>query len=276
MKKKRNTNYRKSNDQRAIRRVRTATWRMARALRSVTRRRRLPKRSRLTTIQRKARLERLQEQRREEQDRVSGLRHKKLMRKKRIAARRPKRYTYANCLRDEVPVPTKSNGTTLYQTLVVGGMTAIMVTISGVGAEGVSFIVQDRWLYPVVFSISLLTRIYITAPLSRILESRLPSNRLQGTAQTIASTVLGTALSSPVTCAIVTLLFADEDSMKGYADAYLASLSATAPLSVLVSFFVVGPLAKLVFNNRIKPAGGLRMLGTLIEHTGSITRIFGF
>ena len=199
------------------------------------------------------------------------------MRKKRIADRRPKRYTYIDCLRDEVPVPTGSNGTTLYQMLMVGGMTAISVTAGGVSSDGVSFLVYDRWLYPVMFSISFLVRIYLGAPLTRrILDSRFLKRRLKGAGRNVAGTALGTAVSSPVAGAIVTLLFADAHGIKGYTEAYLTALSVSMPMSALMSLFIVGPLAKLVFNNRIKPVGGLRMLRTLGEHAASIARAFGF
>ena len=61
-----------------------------------------------------------------------------------------------------------------------------------------------------------------------------------------------------------------------YADAYLETLSTTMPISVLASLFVVGPLTKLIFNNRVKPADGLRVLKTLSDHACSFARVFGF
>ena len=48
------------------------------------------------------------------------------------------------------------------------------------------------------------------------------------------------------------------------------------PISVLASLFVVGPLTKLIFNNRVKPADGLRVLKTLSDHACSFARVFGF
>ena len=250
---------------------------LAKDLRQTIRRRRLClERRRLTTLQNTAKLRRLDCSRREERLRAASLRQKTLARKKRIAAKRPKRYTYIDCLRDEVPVPTGSNGTTLYQTLMVGGMTAVTFTASGVCNDGVSFLVYSHWLYPVMFSISFLVRIYIGGPLTRILGRRLVDGRLQGAGRNMANVALGTAVSSPVTGAITTLLFAKADSPEDYADAYLATLSTTMPISVLASLFVVGPLTKLIFNNRVKPAEGLRMLKTLSDHACSLARVFGF
>ena len=196
--------------------------------------------------------------------------------KKRIAARRPKRYTYIDCMRDEVPVPEGSNGTAIFQTLMVGGMTAVTVTVGGVSSDGVSFLVNGHWLYPVMFSISFLVRLYIGVPLTKLIGNRLIEGRLRGASRNAANVALGTAVTSPISGAIVTLLFADAHGAKGYARAYLDSLSTTIPLSVLVSFFVVGPLAKLIFNNRIKPVGGLRVMRAITDHAASIARVFGF
>lgn len=227
-------------------------------------------------LQSMAKLRRLDRERRAERLRAASLRQKTLSRKKRIAARRPRRYTYADCLRDEVPVPTGNNGTTLYQTLMVGGMTAVTFTASGVYSDGVSFLVYNHWLYPVVFSISFLVRIYIGGPLTGILGRRLVDGRLQGARRNMANVALGTAVSSPVTGAITTLLFAKVESPEDYVDAYLATLSTAMPISMLASLFVVGPLTKLIFNNRVKPADGLRMLKALSDHACSLVRVFGF
>ena len=197
-------------------------------------------------------------------------------RKTRMCARKqPERYTYIDCLRDEAPVPTGVNGTTLYQTLMVGGMTAVTFTASGVYSDGVSFLIYNHWLYPMMFSISFLVRIYIGGPLTRILERRLVGERLRGAGRNMANVALGTAALSPVTGAITTLLFAKADSLDDYADAYLETLSTTMPISVLASLFVVGPLTKLIFNNRVKPADGLHALKTLSDHACSLSRVFG-
>ena len=243
--------------------------------RTIRRRRHRLERCRLTTFQSTAKLRRLDRERRAERLRAATRGAKTLARKKRIAAKRPKQYTYIDCLRDEVPVPTGGNGTTFYQTLMVGGMTAVTFTASGVCNDGVSFLVYNHWLYPLMFSISFLVRIYIGGPLTRILERRLVGERLRGAGRNMANVALGTAVSSPITGAITTLLFAKADSPEDYADAYLATLSTAMPISMLASLFVVGPLTKLIFNNRVKPADGLHALKTLSDHACSLSRVFG-
>ena len=61
-------------------------------------------------------------------------------RKARMCARKqPERYTYIDCLRDVTPVPTGVNGTTLYQTLMVGSMVTVVTTANGVKSSGIGF-----------------------------------------------------------------------------------------------------------------------------------------
>ena len=61
-------------------------------------------------------------------------------RKTRMCARKqPERYTYIDCLRDEAPVPTGVNGTTLYQTLMVGSMVTVVTTANGIRDLGIGF-----------------------------------------------------------------------------------------------------------------------------------------
>lgn len=259
------------------RHARTGIDAVAKSLKQMIRRRRLHVESRrLTTLQSTTKLRRLDCERREECFRAATLNAKTLARKKRLAAKRPKHYTYIDCLRDEAPVPTGSNGTTLYQTLMVGGMTAVTFTANGIYNDGVSFLVYNHWLYPAVFGISFLVRIYISGPLTRILERKLVDGRLRGAGRNMASVALSTAASSPITGAITTLLFAKADSPENYAGAYLETLSTTMPISVFASLFVVGPLTKLIFNNRVKPADGLRMLKNFTDHACSLARVFGF
>ena len=53
--------------------------------------------------------------------------------------RNKRRYSYLDCLRNAVPVPTGPNGSTLYHLLLVGGLVAIEVTTSGFEQAGASF-----------------------------------------------------------------------------------------------------------------------------------------
>ena len=60
------------------------------------------------------------------------------------ATERTNRYTYTDCLRDATPVPTGTNGRTLYQLLMVGGSVALMTTATGIQESGTDFLEQPH------------------------------------------------------------------------------------------------------------------------------------
>lgn len=184
-----------------------------------------------------------------------------------------RRYTYRDCLRGAVPVPRGTNGALLFQVLMVGGMVTFMVTINGIRNTGLGFLVHSHWLFPLVFCIAFLVRTFAGSKLVGFLEPRLIGNRLDGTAKAVAMTVLNVCCMAPIMCAIVTLLLNGAD---GFAVRYLTTLPITAPLAALVNYFVVGPVAKLLFNNRISPSGGLGFLEILDANSPSISRLLGF
>ena len=120
--------------------------------------------------------------------------------------------------------------------------------------------------------IALLVHTYIGKPAVNFLAPRLIEKRLHGPARGVARTVLGTCITSPITSAIMSALFSDPDD---FASVYVASLSVTMPMAMVVSFFIVGPLVKLVFHNRISPASGLRILQLMEQCAPSISRLLG-
>ena len=62
----------------------------------------------------------------------------------RTSNQQTKHYTYVDCLRDAVPVPTGLNGTTLYQALMVGGSVTLAVTASQVSESGIDSLEHAR------------------------------------------------------------------------------------------------------------------------------------
>ena len=84
--------------------------------------------------------------------------------------------------------------------------------------------------------------------------------------------VLNVGVTTPVSSAIAALLFSKPDD---FLNTYLAALATTMPMTMFLSYFIVGPAVKLVFNNRIKPDGGLRAFRTLCDHATSFSRLLG-
>ena len=188
------------------------------------------------------------------------------------ACEKPKRYTYADCLRGTVPLPKHVNGATLFQVLMVGGMVTFMVTVNGVRNTGLDFLVNSHWLYPLMFCLAFLVRTFYGAPLVNKLAPKLVFNRFEGTARTIAMTVLNVCCMAPVMCAIATLLIVGPSN---FFMSYITTLPIVAPMAMVVNYFIVGPIVKLVFANRISPAGGLGLLENLEQHAPNLARMLG-
>ena len=123
-----------------------------------------------------------------------------------------------------------------------------------------------------MFCIALLVRTYIGAPVAGFLTRKLIGKRLGGTARGVATTALNVCVTTPITSAIIAALFSDPDD---FASVYVASLSMTLPMTMFASFFIVGPIVKLVFHNRISPAGGLRAMQLMEQSAPAIYRLLG-
>ena len=182
------------------------------------------------------------------------------------------RYTYMDCLRGTVPLPKHVNGATLFQVLMVGGMVTFMVTVNGLRNTGLDFLVNSHWLYPLMFCLAFLVRTFYGAPLVNKLAPKLIFNHFEGAARAIAMTVLNVCCMAPVMCAIATLLIVGPDNFLMH---YITTLPVVAPMAMLVNFFIVGPIVKLVFANRISPAGGLGLLENLEQHAPNLARMLG-
>jgi len=182
------------------------------------------------------------------------------------------RYTYMDCLRGTVPLPKYVNGATLFQVLMVGGMVTFMVTVNGLRNTGLDFLVNSHWLYPLMFCLAFLVRTFYGAPLVNKLAPKLVFSRFEGAARAIAMTVLNVCCMAPVMCAIATLLIVGPDD---FLMRYITTLPIVAPMAMVVNYFIVGPIVKLVFANRISPAGGLGLLENLEQHAPNLARMLG-
>lgn len=183
-----------------------------------------------------------------------------------------KRYTYMDCLRGTVPLPKHVNGATIFQVLMVGGMVTFLVTVNGLRNTGFEFLVNSHWLYPLMFCLAFLVRTFYGAPVANKLAPKLVFNRFEGTARSIAMTVLNVCIMAPVMCAIATLLIVGTDD---YFMRYLTTLPVVAPMALIVNYLIVGPIVKLIFANRISPAGGLGLLENLEQHAPNLARMLG-
>ena len=183
-----------------------------------------------------------------------------------------RRFTYRDCLRGTVPVPKSVNGATIFQVLMVGGMVTFMVTINGLRNTGLDFLVNSHWLYPLMFCLAFLVRTFIGAPIVNKLAPKLVFSRFEGVARGVAMTVLNVCCMAPIMCAIATLLIMGPTDFLIH---YATTLPVVTPMALFVNFFVVGPIAKLAFANRISPSGGLGLLSNLEQNAPNLARLLG-
>ena len=183
-----------------------------------------------------------------------------------------RRFTYRDCLRGTVPVPKSVNGATIFQVLMVGGMVTFMVTINGLRNAGPDFLVNSHWLYPLMFCLAFLVRTFIGAPIVNKLAPKLVFSRFEGVARGVAMTVLNVCCMAPIMCAIATLLIMGPTDFLIH---YATTLPVVTPMALFVNFFVVGPIAKLAFANRISPSGGLGLLSNLEQNAPNLARLLG-
>ncbi len=183
-----------------------------------------------------------------------------------------RRFTYRDCLRGTVPVPKSVNGATIFQVLMVGGMVTFMVTINGLRNAGLDFLVNSHWLYPLMFCLAFLVRTFIGAPIVNKLAPKLVFSRFEGVARGVAMTVLNVCCMAPIMCAIATLLIMGPTDFLIH---YATTLPVVTPMALFVNFFVVGPIAKLAFANRISPSGGLGLLSNLEQNAPNLARLLG-
>jgi len=151
-------------------------------------------------------------------------------------------------------------------------MVTFMVTVNGLRNTGLDFLVNSHWLYPLMFCLAFLVRTFYGAPLVNKLAPKLVFSRFEGAARAIAMTVLNVCCMAPVMCAIATLLIVGPDD---FLMRYITTLPVVAPMAMLVNYFIVGPIVKLVFANRISPAGGLGLLENLEQHAPNLARMLG-
>lgn len=183
------------------------------------------------------------------------------------------RIDYMDCLLGNVKVPRTGNGSTLFSVLMTGCMVLVMVTINGVRNTGLEFLSQSHWLYPLVFCLSFTLRSLIGQRFIEPLSDKLINERFHGALKTIGKTIVRTCCISPIMCALTTLLINGFDN---YWYVYLTTLPITAPLAVLVNYFLVGPIVKMTFINKISPAQGIRLLTNLRLNIANISRLMGF
>ena len=182
-------------------------------------------------------------------------------------------YTLRECLNGTAPVPQDPFGKGLFQLLMAGGMTTIMVTFNGILRDGPSFLADSHWLYPLILCISLGLRFLFANRLVAFLEPRLIPRTLRGFRRIISISALNVCLMAPIMGCVTTLLI---HGPVGFFEQLASTLPLTAPVSLLVNVLVVGPTVKMIYHNVILPSTGTRLFQLTQRYATNWAGVFTF
>ena len=184
----------------------------------------------------------------------------------------PQRCTYRDCLMGRANIPVHGPGKAAFTLLMVGGMVTFMATFNGVLSSGLGFFAHAHWMYPLVFCIAFLMRLYVGDRFVGFAAPRYVIPHFHGLARNIAMTLLNVVVMGAIMGSIITLL------LKGPAG-FWGELASTLPLTMtvaaLVNYFVVGPAVKMIYNNVLEPTNGLGLFNWAQRYAMPWTAIFG-
>lgn len=184
----------------------------------------------------------------------------------------PQRCTYRDCLMGRANVPAHGPGKAAFTLLMVGGMVTFMATFNGVLSSGLGFFAHAHWMYPLVFCIAFLMRLYAGDRVVGFAAPRYVIPHFHGLARNIAMTLLNVVVMGAIMGSIITLL------LKGPAG-FWGELASTLPLTMtvaaLVNYFVVSPAVKMIYNNVLEPTDGLGLFSLAQRYVMPWTAIFG-
>ena len=181
------------------------------------------------------------------------------------------RVTYLDCLKGTAPVPRGGVEKKTFTLLMVGGMVTFMVTFmvnfNGVLHSGLGFYPHGVWLIPIVFCIAFLVKTQLVGKFTEMLIGKLVIPNLTGFKKGLGITLCNVCVMAPIMSSIVTLLLQGTDG-------YLAYLAHALPISVAAAFlintFIVGPIAKMLYNNYFAVKGPAQTTHRIAKHVMDI------
>ncbi len=166
-------------------------------------------------------------------------------------------YSYIDCLKGAVPVPQNPAEKFIFQLLMVGGMVTFMATINGVLHSGLSFFSTAHWMYPLIFCLAFLVRVFIGDKVVGAIAGRFVLPKFEGTGRNVAMTLLNVAVMATIMGSVVTMLL---NGPHGYFAELVQTLPVTALAALTVNFLIVAPAVKLIYANHIEPVYGPRIV----------------
>lgn len=164
--------------------------------------------------------------------------------------------TYRDCLLGKAPVPADAVGFFLFQLLMVGGMVTIMASFNGYRHSGLEFFLKSHWFYPLVVCIAFTVRRTIGNKLTGVIIPRFVNPHFTGMAGGFVKNAVNVCIMAPIMSFVVSLLLEGAN----FASFFLSSVLLTMGVAFLVNSFLVGPVVKMVYNNRIAAGGEGKVL----------------
>ena len=171
---------------------------------------------------------------------------------------------YRKYFAGDCPMPVGLRQSALFTLLMAIGMGACMFSTVAIvtGMDAGTYLFAITHMVPLMVLFGATVRLFVLErPIDYVI-GRWLAPRFQGATLTVAIMLLNVAVMATMMCAIGTAASAvlEAGSLEGLAmfrDRYLAILPVILCVGGLVSVFVVGPLAKLLFNRML---GAYRML----------------
>lgn len=177
------------------------------------------------------------------------------------------RVTYLDCLKGTAPVPRGGVEKKTFTLLMICGMVTFMVNFNGVLHSGLGFYPHGVWLIPIVFCIAFLVKTQLVGKFTEMLIGKLVIPNLTGFKKGLGITLCNVCVMAPIMSSIVTLLLQGTDG-------YFAYLAHALPISVAaalpINTFIVGPIAKMLYNNYFAVRGPTQTTHRIARHVMDI------
>ena len=177
------------------------------------------------------------------------------------------RVTYLDCLKGTAPAPRGGVEKKTLTLLMICGMVTFMVNFNGVLHSGLGFYPHGVWLIPIVFCIAFLVKTQLVGKFTEMLIGKLVIPNLTGFKKGLGITLCNVCVMAPIMSSIVTLLLQGTDG-------YFAYLAHALPISVAAAFlintFIVGPIAKMLYNNYFAVKGPAQTTHRIAKHVMDI------
>ncbi len=183
------------------------------------------------------------------------------------------RITYRDCLCDATPHTVDPVAQLLFTVLIIGGMVTFMATFNGLRQLGITFFIHSHWFYPLIFVCALFVRLAIGARICTFIIDKLIKPQMNGMLRAALTSLINVGIMTPIMVTIVTLLLTGTNNL---AQSLAINIPLSVVVAVLVNYFIVVPIVRLVYFNVILTSPrGLKLLRFLQHYAPAFLVLLG-